>query len=185
MAGGEMKGIVFTEFLEMVEDRFPEQIVEQLIESVDLPSGGIYTSVGTYSFQEMITLVSRLSELVGIPGPDLLRAFGQYLLKRFVEKFPHFFEGITSTLDFLPTVESLVHLEVKKLYPDAELPTFSCEFSNSGQLVMIYRSARNLPDLAEGLILGCGEHFRESLGIEKKNISENPPAVQFTITVKK
>lgn len=180
-----MKGIVFTEFLEMVEDRFSAQIVEQLIEQTDLASGGIYTAVGTYNFQEMVALVSRLSDLVGIPVPDLLKTFGQFLLKRFTEKFPDFFKGISSIIEFLPTVESLVHLEVKKLYPDAELPTFSCEFSNSGQLVMIYRSARNLPDLAEGLILGCGEHFRESLGIEKKNISENPPAVQFTITVKK
>jgi PleD family two-component response regulator len=40
-----MKGIVFTEFLEMVENRFSEHTVDQLIEQVDLPSKGIYTSV--------------------------------------------------------------------------------------------------------------------------------------------
>ena len=178
-----MKGIVFTEFLEMAEDQFSVEIVEQMIEEVDLPSKGIYTSVGTYDYQEMITLVTHLSGLVGIPVPDLLKAFGQYLLKRFVAKFPQFFEGISSTLDFLPRVESFVHLEVKKLYPDAELPTFSCLFPKPGQMEMTYQSKRNLPDLAEGLILGCAEHFGESLAIERTDVAENPPGVIFMITV--
>jgi hypothetical protein len=177
-----MKGIVFTEFLEMVENRFSDQTVDQLIEQADLPSKGIYTSVGTYDYQEMVSLVTHLSGLVGIPVPDLLKAFGRYLLNRFVIKFPAFFEGITSTMDFLPRVESLVHLEVRKLYPDAELPTFSCVFPKPGQLEMTYRSIRNLPDLAEGLILGCAEHFGESLNIVKTTVSGDSPAVIFTIT---
>ena len=177
-----MKGIVFTEFLEMAENRFSTQTIKQLIEQADLPSKGIYTSVGTYDYHEMVTLVTHLSGLVGNSVPDLLKEFGRYLLKRFAAKFPHFFEGISSTLDFLPRVESFVHLEVKKLYPDAELPTFSCVLPKPGQLEMTYRSTRNLPDLAEGLILGCAEYFGESLAIEKTEVAENPPAVLFAIT---
>jgi len=181
--GETMKGIVFTEFLEMVESRFSMQTVEQLIEEADLPSRGIYTAVGTYGFQEMVVLVTHLSRLVEIPVPDLLKEFGRYLLKRFVVKFPHFFEGVSSTLVFLPQVESVVHLEVKKLYPDAELPSFSCVPVKPAQLEMVYRSTRNLPDLAEGLILGCADHFGESLDIQRRNISSGSPAVIFNITV--
>ena len=54
-----MKGIVFTEFLEMVEQRFSPEIADRLIDESDLPSGGIYTAVGTYEHTEIVTYVSR------------------------------------------------------------------------------------------------------------------------------
>ena len=38
-----MKGVVFTEFLEMVEDIFSPDIADQIVEEADLPSGGVYT----------------------------------------------------------------------------------------------------------------------------------------------
>ena len=44
-----MKGLVFTEFLELVDEQFSFETCEQIIEMSDLPSGGIYTSVGTTS----------------------------------------------------------------------------------------------------------------------------------------
>lgn len=177
-----MKGVVFTEFFEFVEGRFSSDIAEQLIESSDLPSKGIYTSVGTYDHGEMVTLVSNLSIIVGIGVPDLLKEFGKHLLRQFVAKFPAFFDGISSTFEFLPKVDGFVHVEVKKLYPDAELPTFSCVFPAPGQLQMTYESDRNLPDLAEGLISGCLEHFGEHMKVVRNNVPGNPRATLFTIT---
>ena len=44
-----MKGIVFTEFFELVEDKFGLEVVQQIIDECKLESEGIYTSVGTYS----------------------------------------------------------------------------------------------------------------------------------------
>ena len=55
-----MKGVVFTEFLEMVEDRFSPEMADRIIEGAELASGGVYTTVGTYDHGEMIQLV-RLS----------------------------------------------------------------------------------------------------------------------------
>jgi hypothetical protein len=169
--------------MEMVEDRFSLEIAERLIEESNLSSGGVYTSVGTYDHQEMVTLVTNLSALVGMPVPDLLREFGRHLFNQFVIKFPEFFVKMNSTFDFLPQVESYVHLEVKKLYPDAELPTFSCVFPSPDRLDMTYRSARNLPDLAEGLIRGCIEHYKETLEIKRETLPGDPPDVLFSITL--
>jgi hypothetical protein len=180
--GGTMKGVVFTEFFEFVEGRFSPEIAEQIIESSALPSKGIYTSVGTYDHGEMVTIVSNLAAMVEIGVSDLLKDFGRHLLKQFFIKFPQFFEGITSTFEFLPKVDSFVHVEVKKLYPDAELPTFSCVFPISHQLQMTYESDRNLPDLAEGLILGCLEHFGEKMEVVRNSVPGNPCATLFTIT---
>jgi Haem-NO-binding len=173
-----VKGVVFTEFLAMVEDTFSEELADRLLESSDLPSGGIYTSVGTYDSGEMATLVSTLSDLVDVPAPDLLQAFGRWLFSSFLQRYPTFFEGITSTREFLPQVNDYVHLEVRKLYPDAELPDLSCVVTDDG-VDMTYRSVRNLPDLAEGLIAGCGAHFGEVLEVTRTPLPGEPPGTRL------
>lgn len=179
-----MKGIVFTEFLEMVEERFSLETADQIIEESDLPSGGAYTSVGTYDHREMVRLVSALSRHTGIAVPDLLKAFGEHLFGRFHEGYPHFFEGVTSALDFLKTIENVIHVEVLKLYPDAELPRFDCVSEEPGRLVLIYRSARHLEDLAEGLMVGCGRHFGSTLEIVRRPVEGEPDAVRFELVEK-
>jgi hypothetical protein len=56
-----MKGVVFTEFLEMVEGRFGLAMADRIIEAAQLPSSGAYTAVGTYDYTEMVHLVNALS----------------------------------------------------------------------------------------------------------------------------
>ena len=51
-----MKGMVFTEFLDFVGETFGGDMVDDIIEVSELPSGGAYTSVGTYSHGEMAAL---------------------------------------------------------------------------------------------------------------------------------
>ncbi|MEZ5091120.1 MAG: heme NO-binding domain-containing protein [Micropruina sp.] len=177
-----MKGVVFTEFLQMVEESYSDALVEELLDSADLPSGGVYTSVGTYDAAEMTALVSRLSELVDVPVPDLLHAFGRWLFDSFLRRYPGFFDGITSTREFLPHVNEYVHLEVRKLYPDAELPDLSCVVVPDG-VEMTYRSARNLPDLAEGLIQGCADHYHESVEVSRTPLEGEPPGTLLRVLV--
>ena len=177
-----MKGIVFSEFLDMVDEKFSMEMSERLVDEVKPPSGGAYTTVGSYDPQEIVDLMAKLSEISSISVPDLLKTFGRHLLTRFTEIFPEFFEGTTATLDFLPMVESYVHLEVKKLYSDAELPSFTCVSPYPGRLEMTYRSARNLPDLAEGLILGTADHFNERVEVKRESIPEDPSAELLIIS---
>src|SRR5260221_7177359 len=141
-----MKGVVFVELIEMLEQRFSLELVDRVIETSDLPSRGAYTAVGTYDHREMVTLVSRLSDETGIPVAHLVRAFGEHLFKRFTEVYPAMFEGHRTAFEFLVAIESNIHVEVRKLYPDAQLPSFEYETDQPGQLVMIYRSARPFGD---------------------------------------
>ncbi|MGI9490559.1 MAG: heme NO-binding domain-containing protein [Geminicoccaceae bacterium] len=160
-----MKGIVFTEFLEMVEDRFSPETADQIIEQANLPSGGVYTAVGTYDHAEIVALVQQLSKETGASLSVLLHAFGKHLFTRFVAGFPHFFEGEENAFDFLAQVEDYIHVEVKKLYPDAELPSVLAAKDGPGRMTIVYRSDRGMADLAHGLIEGCIEHFGESIDI--------------------
>src|ERR1700759_776855 len=110
-----MKGIVFTEFLEMVESEFGLKVTDDMITKSNVPSAGVYTSVGTYDHKELVAMVVQLSADTNIPVPALVRTFGRYLFGRFAKLFPQFFTGIESAFEFLQNVESYIHPEVRKL----------------------------------------------------------------------
>lgn len=167
-----MKGVIFTEFLEMVEARYSAELVEELIATCDLPSGAAYTSIGTYDYGELVALVTVLSEQTGTPAPELVRAFGRYLLQRFTVGFPVFFADVSDTFGFLDRIEGYVHSEVRKMHPDAELPSFECRRVGDHAYEMLYRSTRGLADLAHGLIEASAEHFREPIMLTSEDLSE-------------
>ncbi len=177
-----MKGVVFTEFLEMVEDQFGYETADAIIVKSKVPSEGAYTAVGTYPSSEIFALVSELSINQNIPIPTLLNVFGKYLFHRFAKVYSFAFEGMNSAFELLQKIEHHIHVEVQKLYPDAELPTFRTEKTEENQLVMYYHSERSMGDLAVGLIQGCLEHFEEKGTIVKENETEDGKNVKFTIT---
>lgn len=178
-----MKGMIFTEFLEMVEEKFSLGMVDHILSHADLASGGIYTAVGTYSHDEIVQLVVNLSNATKIPIPDLLYAFGERLFDRFSQKYAHLLLGSDSAFTFLEQLETYVHAEVKKLYPEAELPKFECCRTSEGTLTMLYRSNRSMSDLARGLIQGCVCYFNENIEVTQEDLSRGTGSVvKFVLT---
>lgn len=163
-----MKGMVFTEFLEMVEAKFSADMVDDIIADSNLPNGGAYTAVGTYDHEELVKMVVALSNRTKIPAPALVQVFGEHLFGRFNALYPSFFAGISSAMDFLEGIETIIHTEVRKLYPDAQLPKFDCKRSPDG-LTMLYSSPRHFGDLAEGLIKGAVAHFGGGIDVMRLN----------------
>lgn len=176
-----MKGLVFTEFLEMVEQQHGFVFTEELIDEANLPSGGAYTSVGTYDHSEMVRLLTVLSEKTGLSIPALLRAYGHYLFKSFERSYPHFLEKAKSAFDFLESIDQDIHVEVKKLYPDAELPAFSSKRLAPGKLELIYRSERKMGAFAQGLIEQSLVSFNEKARVSMENLQADGSEVKFTI----
>ena len=164
-----MKGVIFTEFMELVEEQYSIETAEEILARTDLFSEGAYTSVGTYDHRELLTLFAELSHVSGTPIRQLMLAYGRYLFSRFAVLYPKMFEGVTSALDFLEVVETHIYSEVRKLYPDALLPTFESTRINAHSLDVVYQSARPLADMAEALIVGCLEHFGDRFTIERES----------------
>jgi hypothetical protein len=176
-----MKGIVFTQFLEMVEGTYGYEMVDYLLSNSDLPSKGAYTSIGTYDNQEMAILLGLLHQRTLMPIPTLLHIFGRYLFKGFTEVYPQFFAGHQSAFTFLESVENYIHVEVRKLYHDAELPRFSTKRLDDKTLELIYHSERRLSDLAEGLISASVDYFQDNAKIVSEWLSPRGDLVKFTI----
>ena len=84
-------------------------------------------------------------------------------------------------VEFLQSVDQEIHVEVLKLYPDAELPSFRTELLEENVLQMDYRSDRAMGALAHGLIEACGEHYQENFEIEYQPQTEDGKHVRFII----
>jgi hypothetical protein len=180
-----MKGIVFTEFFELVETLFNENMVDDIIDDCDLESGGAYTTVGTYDHTELLQLVGALSKKSDIPVKDLVFKYGHHLFARFHELMPQFFEAPKSAFEFLESVHDTIHVEVKKLYPQANLPSFKTTRKSNDTLIMIYESQCPFADFAHGLMVGCIDFYDENIGIdsEDKNTKETYSRI-FTLRKK-
>ena len=150
-----MKGLIFAEFVEFAETRL----------GVSLP-GAAYRADRNYPSSDLMTLVEGAGRAANQPSGAILVAFGRYLFTRFAALYPVFFVDTGSALELLARINTHVHDEVRKLYPDAEFPAFDVERA-AGQLTLVYRSRRPLADLAEGLIQGCVAHFGEPIAVER------------------
>lgn len=162
-----MKGIVFTEYLAFAEQLVGEDVVEDIIEDCNLPSGGAYTSVGTYPHSEIVTLTKAFAERSGTDPEELVRMFGVYLGEIFQKKFGEFFQEAPTFFDFLANVHTHIHVEVQKLYPDAELPTIEMLERSEFDALLRYRSPRNMDALALGLIQATAVSFEENLDVKR------------------
>lgn len=174
-----MKGIVFREFIDMVESQFSPETADAIIEASSLSTNGAYTSVGTYPHQEMVDLVSNLSTQTGISVPNLLQHFGRHLFARFVDVHPNLTNAFSDVFSLLSALENTIHVDVNKLYRDAELPSFNYEQDGHQQMVFIYRSRRRMADFAQGLIEGCIAHFKENIALQRADL---PPQGEEALT---
>lgn len=177
-----MKGIVFSEFIEMVESAHGYDMVDKIIIDANPPSGGAYTAIGTYPHTEMVSLIVSLSKHTDTSVPDLLHTFGRYLFDTFVKNYPTFFEKPKTAFEFFDSIEEYIHVEVLKLYPDAQLPTFETQLKTDKELHLVYESERKMAMFALGLLEKGLEHYKENATIEMKQLEDDGSKVLFIIS---
>ena len=102
---------------------------------------------------------------------DMVQAFGKHLFPKLAKSHPKIVGDTASLFDFLEGIETHIHREVRKLYPDAELPAFETNRPSDGHLVMTYNSQRPFADLAFGMISGAAQFFEKKILIERKDIA--------------
>ncbi len=177
-----MKGIVFTEFLELVEAKFGLEVVDKIITAANLPSGGAYTAIGTYDFAEMLSLLTHLSSYTNIAINDLLLVYGEHFFSVLASSYPQLIDKYEDPIALLSSIENHIHVEVRKIYPDAELPTFEIVEKAEDSLTMIYKSSRAMSSFGLGLMNKTFAHYNTNAEILLEHIKEDGTEVKFSIT---
>ncbi len=160
-----MKGIVFNLLDQIVVSEHGEETWETLLEASGLD--GAYTSLGSYPDEDLFKLVGAASCALDVPPDDVVRWFGRSALPLFAERYPGLFSEHNDTRSFVLTLNEIIHPEVRKLYPGAIVPEFGFDTSEPRTVGLDYYSPRKLCAFAEGLLLGAGDHYGETVTIEQ------------------
>ena len=173
--------MVFTELLEMVEERFSLDVVDDVLTSTGL--AGAYTAVGDYQDADLVAIVHALSDRTGVSVHDLLVAYGEHLFGRFAVTHGFLLGEGGDMYTFLAGLESHVHTEVRKLYAASKPSLFSSTWSDDGAFELDYRSERALWPFALGLLHGCFAHFGVTPALAHEDLSGGAGThVRFTLT---
>ncbi|MBI3071262.1 MAG: heme NO-binding domain-containing protein [Deltaproteobacteria bacterium] len=158
-----MKGIIFNLLEHAVIKAHGPKTWKALVTQTGLARP--YAAAGNYPDSEMIQFVGAAAHLLNTSVADVLRWFGREAISHLSTRYSHFFAPHKSTSTFMLTINDAIHADVRKIYPDADLPTFDFLESTPNRVVLAYRSARRLCALAEGFIAGAASHFGEDATI--------------------
>ena len=95
--------------------------------------------------------------------------------------YPDMLAAYKDPIEMLSSIEHHIHVEVRKIYHDAELPTFEVLEKSENSLVMVYRSSRAMHHFGLGLMNKTFEHFNATAEINLEKINEDGTVVKFTI----
>ena len=159
-----MKGIIFNLAEEVVTDAFGEDVWDDLLDAAEVD--GAYTSLGSYPDEELGRLVVAAAARLGVDEATVVRTIGEGSIPLLATRFSHFFAPHSTTRSFVLTLNDIIHPEVRKLYPGADVPEFEFDVRDATTLGLVYRSGRRLCALAEGFLRGAATHFGEVVVID-------------------
>jgi predicted hydrocarbon binding protein len=162
-----MKGIVFVKFNEFIEELWGEEFWDELLNEAQLPSEGVYTTVGTYDYQELFTLIGLLVDKQNISEKEAQFVFGKWMFKEFYNIAPPDAHDFKDVFEFLHAVQGFIHEEVQKLNPNALLPEFEFLSETPNQLTFHYQSPRKLCFFCEGIVYGLAQHTGQEVKISQ------------------
>jgi hypothetical protein len=172
-----MKGIIFNLLEALVEDEEGDALWDTVLDQTNV--SGVYTALGSYDDAELFALVGALAAHRDQDVDIVLHWFGRRAIPILADRYEEFFQPHTSTISFLLTLNDVIHAEVRKLYPGAEVPVFDFtlgkdgnEDTTSSSLTMVYHSHRTMCALAEGFAMGAAEHFGEAIQLEQSECTK-------------
>lgn len=160
----DVKGIIFNLAEEVVTAAHGEEVWDDILQASGVD--GAYTSLGSYPDEELGRLVEGAATRLGADPATVVRTIGEGAIPLLAQRFTHFFAPHDTARSFVLTLNDIIHPEVRKLYPGADVPEFDFDVSDETTLGIVYRSPRRLCALAEGFVRGAATHFGETVVIE-------------------
>lgn len=160
-----MKGIIFNLAEEVVVREHGKDVWDAVLDGAGV--SGSYTSLGSYPDADLVAIVGAAARLLGAPEAGVLRHVAQGAIPLLAERYPHFFTPYADGRDFVLTLNDIIHPEVRKLYPGADVPDFTYELGAADEVTLRYASSRRLCTLAEGFIAGVATHYGQRVEIDQ------------------
>lgn len=157
-----MKGIIFDVAADVVRAGYGDDVWDDLLDEVGID--GAYTALGSYPDAELLAIIDAAASRIGSSPGDTMATVGRLGYPVLAGRLPALVAGIPDLRTCLASLNTIIHPEVLKLYPEASPPAF--ELTDDGDdLLLRYISARGMCRMAEGLALGAADSFGERIEI--------------------
>lgn len=158
-----MQGIIFNALEEFVLENCDMETWNDVIDDSGVKNSGAYTAGVSYEDEEIIALAQTLCEKLNLSLEDGLRAFGEFLFGFLLNRGPIELKKYIDSQSLLAELESVIHRDVKRVHPEAYTPFFEYEKITDDKGILIYRSKRKLCFIAEGLIKGLAQYYKQNI----------------------
>lgn len=154
-----MKGIIFNILESFIAHEFDEDVYNEAISSLSLLTKDPFVAPGTYANEDFLSIAQWSAAKVNLTLDEFMLRMGRYSFSQLAERHPDFVTPHQHPKPFLKTVDGMIHVEVRKLYSDTELPAFTYTDLADNQLIITYFSEKKLYSFMEGLIDGVANFF--------------------------
>jgi hypothetical protein len=164
-----MKGYIFTEFLEMVEDRYGFVLMDRIILNANLESDGVYTSVGSYPQKELIELMKQLSIEIKEDIKTIMMYTGERIYNTSLNTFNKKLLLLEMNFPFIERLKNYLTNECRSIFNNDEI--LNVKFTSEENSLIAHFEFKEVETslLMEGIIKGCISVMGESVNINVKN----------------
>lgn len=166
-----MKGVVFNIFEDFITKTFDLGTYNKVLDESDM-GDQVFVGPESYEDTKFLSLVGSAVKLSGLDLDVAVKAFGKFAFGRLATKLSYITDDYTDPKQLLLDLDSIIHVEVKKLYPDAETPDFN-PILEGDKVILNYTSKRNLCVFLEGLLEGMAEFYKVEVEVEKCSCMKN------------
>ncbi len=179
-----MKGMVFNALEEMISQRFGEDYLEGVYQRAGFEEDTLpFVGPATYPDQLLLDFVGAFSLVSGEPADDILRGFGEFCFPILAEIFCKTSAMPETAMEMLRATEHEIHVEVRKLDPEAMPPLIQLEEQIGDKSLLRYQSARRLCPYFEGLLQGLADRYACSVELEKLScMKSGADACSYTVS---
>ncbi|MCP8968940.1 heme NO-binding domain-containing protein [Ectobacillus ponti] len=156
-----MYGLVNKGIEQLICDSYGEQTWEEIKKTAGVEAAG-FVSMQPYDDQITYRLVEAASQVLGVPGEEILETFGTHWVIYTVQKGYGEMLNLAGDnfVDFVKNLDEL-HTRVGLLMPDLDPPSFEVEELGENRLIVRYYSTRRgLTPMIAGLLRGLALRFQ-------------------------
>lgn len=160
-----MHGIIHLELQNFVIKGYGAEAWQALLSQAGL-ANEIFTPLNAYPDEQILALVGAAERMTGVAAVNLLEAFGEFLVPRYIALYGKLLKPEWRTLDVIDSTEQTIHRVVRLRQPGAEPPRLRTQRTSPTEVILTYDSTRKLCAVARGIARGLARQFKEALTID-------------------
>jgi hypothetical protein len=150
----KLKDIVFVKLAEFVGETAGLTMWNELLQEVDVDSGGIYTFVGLFDAQKLFLIVALIATKKAITIEQATKAFEKWLFIALHTSSPPLTHDFIDVLKFLHRRQNIIHI-------DLLIPEFNFLFEFEKTLRFYFIFPRKRCHFCDVLVYGLAEYLNQ------------------------